>query len=283
MRDRMRRRRAVRDLTRRMAELDRLDREYGLGAMPSAATRRARRPRRSHGAVLPSLLVTAVLLAGIVALAPSENMVTVRRLFGFGDDRLGTVPEVRQGVGSFAFMQTQRGSDEPIAYDPCRPIEVVVNPEGAPGNYEELVDTGLARTAAATGLTFTRVGLTDDRDVAAGAFGQRRPVLIAWATPEEVPDLAGEVAGIGGSVAVGSPGRMRYVTGRVVLDRDLFASFDADDAAGAQAIVDHELAHVMGLGHVDDPGELMYEENLGRTTYGPGDREGLARLGSVDC
>ena len=29
-------RRTVRDLERRMAELDRLDREYGLGAMPTA-------------------------------------------------------------------------------------------------------------------------------------------------------------------------------------------------------------------------------------------------------
>lgn len=283
MGDRARRRRAARDLARRMAELDRLDREYGLGTMPSAATRRARRSRRSHGPVLPSLLVTAALLAGIVALSPSENMRTIRRLVGFDDDRLAAVPDVRRGVGSFAFMQTQRGSDEPVAYDPCRPIEVVVNPEGAPANYDELVDTGLAHTGAATGLKFTRVGLTDDRNVTTGAFAQRRPVLIGWATPDEVPDLAGEVAGIGGSVAIGSPGRMRYVTGQVMLDRDLFASFDADDADRAQAIVDHELAHVVGLGHVTDPGELMYEENLGRTTYGPGDREGLARLGSVDC
>ena len=266
-----------------MAELDRLDREHGLGAMPPAATGRSRRTRRSRGPVLPSLLVTAALLVGIVALTPSDSMRNIRRLVGFDDDRLAAVPDVRRGVGSFAFMQTQRGSDEPVAYDPCRVIEVVVNPEGAPANYDELVDTGLARTGAATGLKFTRVGLTDDRDVSASAFGHRRPVLIAWATPEEVPDLAGDIAGIGGSVAVGPAGRMRYVTGKVMLDRDLFASFDADDAARAQAIVDHELGHVVGLGHVDDPGELMYEENLGRTTYGPGDREGLARLGSVDC
>jgi hypothetical protein len=68
-----------------------------------------------------------------------------------------------------------------------------------------------------------------------------------------------------------------------MLDRDLFASFDAAEAVTAQAIVDHELAHVVGLGHVEDPGELMYEHALERTTYGPGDREGLARLGSVDC
>lgn len=266
-----------------MAELDRLDREFGLGAMPSASTRRARRTRRTHGPLLPSLLVTAVVLGGIVALSPTDSMLTIRRLAGFDDDRLGVVPDVRRGVGSYEFMLIQRGSDEPVAYDPCREIEVVVNPEGAPGNYDELVDTGLEHTSAATGLKFVRVGLTDERDVSTGGLAQRRPVLIAWATPDEVPDLAGEVAGIGGSSAVGPPGRMRYVTGRIMLDRDLFASFEADEAPHAQAIVDHELGHVVGLGHVDDPGELMYEENLGRTSYGPGDREGFARLGGVDC
>jgi hypothetical protein len=266
-----------------MAELDRLDREYGLGAMPSASTSRAGRGPRSRGPVLPGLLVTAVVLAAIVALSPTENMLAIRRLVGYDDDRLAPAPSVPRGIGSYEFLQTQRGSDQPVAYDPCRPIEVVVNPEGAPENYDELVDTGLAHTGAAVGLKFTRVGLTDDRKVTTGGLARRRPVLIAWATPEEVPELAGEVAGIGGSVAVGPPGRMRYVTGQVMLDRDLFASIDAGEAASAQAIVDHELGHVVGLGHVEDPGELMYEHGLERTTYGPGDREGLARLGSVDC
>jgi hypothetical protein len=232
---------------------------------------------------LPALLVTIVLFGAIVALSPADNMLALRRLFGFDDDRLAAAPHPPQGMGTYKFLHVQRGSDQPVAYDPCRPIEVVVNPEGAPENYNALVDTGLAHTGAATGLKFLRVGLTDDRDVNNGGFARRRPVLIAWATPDEVPELAGEVAGIGGSVAVGQPGLMRYVTGRVMLDRDLFASFDSDEAAAAQAIVDHELGHVVGLGHVEDPGELMNERNVGRTTYGPGDREGLARLGGVDC
>ncbi len=269
-----------------MAELDRLDREYGLGAMPSLRRDRVRRGARSRGPMLPALLVTvvtAVLFAAIVALSPGDNMLAIRRLVGADDDRLAAAPHVPQGIGSYKFLQTQRGSDQPVAYDACRPIEVVVNPEGAPDNYDELVDTGLAHTGAATGLEFRRVGLTEDRKVTTGSHARRRPVLIAWATPEEVPELAGDVAGIGGSVAVGPPGRMRYVTGRVMLDRALFASFDASEAASAQAIVDHELGHVVGLGHVEDRGELMNRHNLGRTTYGPGDREGLARLGSVDC
>jgi len=272
-----------------MAELDRLDREYGVGAMPSAplaARTVPRKPRRQTGAVLPGLLITAIILTAVVALSPAENFRTIRRLAGFDNERLGEVPAVAQGEGSYSFTATQRGSKEPVAYDPCRIIEVAVNPDGAPDNYDELVDTAIERTSDATGLAFQRVGGTDDRDFTrrGSAIATRPPVLVAWATPAEVPDLEGDIAGIGGSAATASGnGKLRYVTGIVVLDRDTFGEFEDDEQPFAQAIVDHEFGHLVGLDHVEDPHELMNEGNVGVTTYGPGDREGLARLGSVDC
>lgn len=284
--ERRRRRQYRRELERRMAELDRLDREYGVGAMPSATVLRPRKTRRT-GAALPGLLITAILLTAVVALSPAENFRTIRRLAGFDNDRLGDVPSVAEGAGSYRFTSTQRGGEEPVGYDPCRIIEVAVNPEGAPDDYDELVDTAISRTSDATGLAFQRVGATDDRDFLArggGALGGRPPVLVAWATPEEVPDLEGDVAGIGGSAALQSGnGKLRYITGIVVLDRDTFGDFEDDEQPFAQAIVDHEFGHLVGLDHVEDPGELMNADNVGVTTYGPGDREGLARLGSVDC
>ena len=45
----------------------------------------------------------------------------------------------------------------------------------------------------------------------------------------------------------------------------------------------HELAHVVGLAHVSEPMELMFTDNTGQVTFGPGDLEGLARLGSLPC
>lgn len=235
---------------------------------------------------MPGILVSTVLLAGVVALSPEQSMQNIRRILGFDDDRLGEVVEVSATGGQFAFSMTQPGSEEPVGYDPCRPIEVAVNPEGAPSNYEALVDVAIDRVSTATGLRFERVGETDGRDFrrVQWGVGARPPVLVAWATPDEMPDLAGDVAGVGGSTPVTQPGgRIRYVTGIVVLDRDLFATLGPEDAPHAQAIVDHEFAHLVGLGHVDDPGELMNEDNLGRTTYGPGDLEGLARLGAIEC
>lgn len=253
--------------------------------MPSQSPDRRRTPRQT-GAALPGLLITAILLAAVVALSPAENFRTIRRLAGFDNERLGDVPSVTQGEGSYRFTATQRGSGEPVAYDPCRIIEVAVNPEGAPDDYDELVDTALERTSAATGLAFRRVGPTDNRDFTrhGSVIASRPPVLVAWATPDEMPDLEGDVAGIGGSAALqAGNGKLRYVTGIVVLDRDTFGDFEDDEQPFAQAIVDHEFGHLVGLDHVADPDELMNEANVGVTSYGPGDREGLARLGSVDC
>ncbi|WP_240721531.1 matrixin family metalloprotease [Pseudarthrobacter sp. NamE5] len=54
-----------------------------------------------------------------------------------------------------------------------------------------------------------------------------------------------------------------------------------DGSALVRAVIMHELAHVVGLDHVNDPTQLMYEENSGQ--LGTGDRTGLAMLGSGEC
>jgi predicted Zn-dependent protease len=71
----------------------------------------------------------------------------------------------------------------------------------------------------------------------------------------------------------------------VALDAPQLTEVMARDAGGEQvrAILMHELGHLVGLDHVDDPGELMYAESVGTLGFGAGDREGLASLGSGRC
>jgi hypothetical protein len=180
-----------------------------------------------------------------------------------------------------------------VAYDPCRPIHYVVRPDGAPIGSEGLIEEAVAEVAAATGLTFVADGTTaeppsTERDLyQPEVYGKRWvPVLLTWSGPEETPGLAGDVLGLGGSGYAHTPGHLFvYVGGQVWMD--------AADAAGTLALpggrdhlratIMHELAHVVGLDHVDDPTQLMSAGNGGALSFGSGDRAGLALLGRGPC
>ena len=110
---------------------------------------------------------------------------------------------------------------------------------------------------------------------------------MAWSDATETPELEGEVAGVGGSAAVpGAHGEGRWLAaGRVVLDGPDLAALLAEPGGHdrARAVVVHELAHVLGLDHVDDATELMHPVTSTRVDLGPGDRQGLALLGRTAC
>lgn len=206
------------------------------------------------------------------------------------DSRL--LPEVQTTAsGTHAFMQTQPGLDDPVTFDPCRPIHYVVRAGARGPEAQRVVDEAVAEISAATGLKFVADGPTDEppssdrQPFQPDRYGERwAPVLIAWSDPRESPELQGKVAGFGG----GHPwrdtyGSLTYVTGQVALDSPALPLDDPRHRRAVRAVVMHELAHVVGAGHVDDPGELMAAENSGQTALGPGDREGLARLGRGGC
>jgi hypothetical protein len=239
--------------------------------------------QRAEGSALSGLFTTIVIIgaviAGFVAWHPAYDLDTFRRLVAdTGVVEPGSVEPPSRGEGTFRYAMTQRDGVSPVGFDPCRPIEIVVNPQGAPEGYSDMVDTSVRRTAEATGLTMSVVGETSDR--AFTSRGPGDPVVVAWADSEEVPELAGDVRGLGGSVAMRTGGSRRYVSGMVVIDTDTTA-FDLGGEV-SQAILDHEFGHLVGLGHVDDRGELMNPTPT-RLSYGPGDLEGLASLGSIEC
>jgi hypothetical protein len=168
--------------------------------------------------------------------------------------------------------------DPGVAY-PCAPIHYVVSEAEAPPDFVQVVHGAVGKISAASGYRFFFDGMTPDRDFDAHVTqGRAGPVLIGFATATEVPEFAGDVIGLGRSV----PGAgARYTTGVVMLDATKYA--DQHDMAERQAIVMHELGHVLGLDHVEDGGELMNRRNIGRTTLGPGDLAGLRHQFAVSC
>jgi len=241
-----------------------------------------------------TLLISVAVLAAIILWAPAEGPAGLRRLLGIGEEPLGDPADVPPG-GTYAFLEHQPADpDEPVAWDPCDEIHYEINPDGAPddaADTEGFVADAVEVVAHYTGLEFVYDGRTDRRPEWDRQFvpslGRHEPVLIAWATEDEVGQLEDDVAGVGGAVAVPvePDGWLRFVTGGVTLDSDAFDEIDSifgDDGEG-RAILLHELGHLVGLDHVDSPDELMFADNVGRREFGTGDLNGLVALGKGRC
>ena len=206
---------------------------------------------------------------------------------------LGTPPP-STGSAQYKLFEYPGLRQEFVAYDPCRPVHYVIRPDFAPAGTEGIVQEAVAEVAAATGLTFVFDGPTteapspESRDsYQPELYGKRwAPVLITWTSPAEVPDLAGPTAGLGGSEVAQRPDKpIVLVAGQVMLDAPAMTEILGYPGGRdhVRAIVIHELGHVLGLDHVDDPNQLMYEETRELTTLADGDLAGLAKLGAGPC
>jgi len=244
----------------------------------------SRKRRTAHDRVRTrsSLVLAVALTSLVVVFNPTSTGEQLRAMLGIGQDLTFTITE--SGGAGYEFALMQPDGREPVTWDPCREIPYVVNPDGAPAGYAGVVTAAVADIARASGLRFAYAGTTADRrfsDRSGALDSTPPPVLVAWASPDEVPDLAGDVAGLGGAEAAHlERDRLTYVTGVVVLDRGPFATMGSNLQ---RAVVTHELGHVVGLDHVDDPGQLMYETTTSQSTLGAGDLDGLARLGNGPC
>jgi hypothetical protein len=196
--------------------------------------------------------------------------------------------------GAHTFITFQADGVTPVAYDPCRPVHYVIRPDMAPPGGEELVREAVARISQVTGLQFVYRGATFEEPVPErelfqpDRYGRRwAPVLIAWETEETNAALAGDVVGEAGSVPASlGDGPRVYLTGTVSLDAPRFAEIlrGRGGRSIARSIVLHELGHLIGLGHVDDEGQLMFPEARREVPdFAAGDLTGLAVLGAGAC
>lgn len=250
------------------------------GSMPPPASFRQRRRKFSWPAFAILFAIFAVLFHE-GGLPPGP--------FG-GGGYVTRLPDLSR-PGHYKFLQTQPGSDQPVAYDSCRTLHIALNPAGGPSNSGDLLLQAIAKIHRASGLSIVFDGLSTARPVwdnsnVSPVPGPAPPVLVAFADAEEVPALAGNVAGVGGSATiVMANGVKRYFTGQISLDKESFANLRGRRGGNLEgrAIMMHELGHVLGLAHVEDPNELMARHNGNLVAYGPGDLKGLKILGHGRC
>lgn len=201
------------------------------------------------------------------------------------------------GTAPYAFINTL-ASGRPVTYSSCEPVHYVINPAGMPSEIPPLIRQAVEQISSASGLRFIDDGTSNEQPSPDRLLRQPErygrqwaPILVVWADqpPATVAREDGSDSfGMGGSTYIiggGARDATRYVTGEVTLfSRALTPLLHSDNGpTKVRVVITHELGHVIGLAHTNDPNSLMTPKYAGQTGLGSGDLEGLRQLGHGAC
>jgi len=259
---------------------------------------RRRRTDPTLVAVLSIFLVGAIASAAIAVNSPTPEPAPVAEPATGGPGQPGiadAVPTDPDGPYSFLAPTYVDGQRVPVRWNPCQPIEYQLNVVHGPPETASAIAGAIGLVSDASGIGFRFDGTTD-QGIAAMRHGRYladplhtvyRPVLITV-----VPHAAFHRFHVPRRVlAFTHPERGsqtlddEWVSGYVVVDGGI--RYASSGRWSMELVIAHELGHLLGLGHVKDPTELMFSTQVAKGVipspidgYGPGDLAGLELVGS---
>lgn len=212
-------------------------------------------------------------------------------------------PDVKPSF-DYTFLFVASHGCAPVRFDPCQPVRYALNRRLATDADVADLTEAVAKLSEATGLEFQRVADTDENPRLVPSPRRQPdgtpawpPVVIGWShlgtgealrSPAEVKANPNAVVGGGGRPEVVDD---VIVTGNLVLNLDAVTDTDTHDpvphgfgpGVNWGRIMLHELAHVVGLGHVESRTSIMNEaltqQTISSSQWGAGDLIGLRQLG----
>ena len=198
-----------------------------------------------------------------------------------------TRTDTSTGSTSYTFSTMLDG--KPVRFDPCTPIRWTANTSRGPAGGLDVLKAAVARVASITGTTWEFAGTVTTTPTGsylpAKAQSSYPPVLIGWTDGASSDLLAGQASTVLGMTRTAWFGVQMPDGSKIAATRAAVIALDRTDAlplTGAnswQTVALHEVAHAMGLGHVDDRTQLMASILPAVTDLQAGDQAGLQRVG----
>ena len=203
-----------------------------------------------------------------------------------------------EATGRYAqYAAYERNGRKYYGWTPCVPITYAVNTERATQSQIDALNTAIENAEQASGFDFIYRGnvtgslKTNGVDSRVAGSTESAMAVFAFSDPYATPILAGNTIGIGGigpSAQGALPIELAGGASTAWVVRGGFAIIDITDISSPAEITSaftHEIAHMLGLDHVNAIGELMRPVILSppQENFGNGDKNGLYSIGAPQC